>query len=57
MTEAEFLDKFNYAPFDSEELAEVAIKVNGELGKAAKKFLNAQREFVEALEIMGYEWS
>ena len=56
MEEKEFLEKFNYAPFDAEELAEVALKVKGELGEAAKKFLDAQRAFNEALEDIGFEW-
>jgi len=55
MTNKEFLDKFNYAPYDDEELAEVASEVEGEVGEKAENFLNALREFDKALESVGYE--
>jgi hypothetical protein len=56
MTVAEFLEKYNYAPLDADELAEVALKVEGEIGAAALQFLTAQRNFNAVLEDAGFEW-
>ena len=55
MTVKEFLEKFNYAPYDDEELAEIASEVEGSIGEKADVFLNAKREFERALESIGYE--
>jgi len=55
MTVKEFLEKFNYAPYDDEELAEVASKVEGIVGEKARNFLKAQEEFDKALESINYE--
>ena len=55
MTKEEFLAEFNGAPYDDEELAEVALYVDGSVGEAAKQFLVALNGFNEALEAIGYE--
>jgi len=55
MTNKEFLEKFNYAPYDDEELAEIASKVEGEVGEKALDFLVALHEFDKILEKIGYE--
>ena len=55
MTKEEFLAEFNGAPYDDEELAEVALSVDGSVGEAAKKFLVALNGFNEALEAIGYK--
>jgi len=55
MTVKEFLDKFNYAPYDNEELAEIASEVEGEVGKKAQAFLDAKYDFDKTLEKIGYE--
>ena len=55
MTNKEFLDKFNYAPYDDEELAEIASEVEGEVGEKAQVFLDAKYNFEKALEKIGYE--
>ena len=55
MTNKEFLEKFNYAPYDDEELAEIASEVEGEVGEKAQAFLVALYGFDKALEKIGYE--
>lgn len=55
MTNKEFLEKFNYAPYDDVELAEIASKVDGEIGEKALTFLVALHNFDKALEKIGYE--
>lgn len=55
MTKKEFLEKFNYAPYDNEELAEIASEVEGEIGEKAQDFLDASYAFAKALEKIGYE--
>lgn len=52
---SEFLEKFNYAPFDDIELAESASEVEGEVGEKAKAFLKAQSEFDKELEKINFE--
>lgn len=56
MTDKDFLEKYDGAPFDTDELAEVALKVEGELGEAALNYLKAERKFKAALEKIGFEW-
>lgn len=56
MTEKEFLERYNEAPLDADELAIIAINVDGEIGDAAKKFLEAERSFKKILEDIGFEW-
>lgn len=55
MTVKEFLKQFNYAPYDDEELAEIASEVDGEVGERAINFLEALRGFEIILESIGYE--
>ena len=55
MTVAEFLEQFNWAPYDDTELAESASKVEGEVGEKARAFLKAQSEFDSALEKINFE--
>ena len=55
MTEEAFLEEFNSAPYDDEELAGVAVSVDGPVGEAAKKFVAALDSFNEALEAIGYK--
>ena len=55
MTVEEFLEEFNYAPYDDVELAEVACEVEGEIGLRAKEFLNSLNMFEKALGDIGYE--
>ena len=50
-----FLEQFNCAPFDDRELAEIASKVEGEVGIKSKVFIKALIEFYKALENIGYE--
>jgi len=56
MTVEEFMEQFNGAPYDDQELAEVASKVEGDLGDAAEQFLDALRDFHSALDEIGFEW-
>ena len=51
----EFIEKFNFAPLDNDELAIVAVEVKGTLGEAARKLLEAQRAFDSELEEIGFE--
>ncbi len=55
MTVKEFLKEFNEAPYDDEELAEVANEVEGNVGEKAEAFLQAKRDFERALDSIGYE--
>lgn len=55
MTNKEFLEQFNGAPYDDKELADIASKVEGEIGIKALIFLDALRGFESALEKIGYE--
>jgi len=55
MTNKEFLEKFYYAPYDDEELAEIASTVEGEVGEKAQAFSTASYGFKRALEKIGYE--
>ena len=55
MTVKEFLKEFNEAPYDDEELAEVANEVEGNVGEKAEAFLQAKRDFENALDSIGYE--
>ncbi len=55
MTNKEFLEQFNYAPYDDEELAEIACDVEGKVGEAAFAFINAKRKFESELEAIDYE--
>ena len=55
MTVKEFLEQFNGAPYDDEELAESASEVEGNVGVKAEAFLQAKRDFENALDSIGYE--
>ena len=55
MTIKEFIEQYNYAPFDDVELAEIACKVEGEIGLRAREFLSALDLFEKSLENIGYE--
>ena len=55
MTVEEFLEKYNYAPYDDIELAEIASEVEGEVGEIANKFLEVDRDFEGVLDSIGYE--
>ena len=55
MTIKEFLEQFNGAPYDDEELAETASDVEGNVGEKARAFLQAKREFENALKSIEYE--
>ena len=51
----EFLEKFNYAPYDDKQLAEIASKVEGIIGEKARNFLKAKEELDKVLESINYE--
>ena len=51
----EFLEEYNYAPYDDIELAKIASKIEGEIGLKAKKFLSSLDLFNKTLEEIGYE--
>lgn len=53
-----FLEKLNHAPLCTDEVAHAAsqIKDSPKLAKAAKKWLQADEEFSEALEEVGFEF-
>ncbi len=55
MTIKEFLEQFEGAPYDDTELAESASDVEGNVGETARAFLQAERDFYNALEAIGYE--
>ena len=55
MTIKEFIEQYNYAPFDDVELAEVACQVDGEIGLRASEFLSSLDLFEQVLEDIGYE--
>jgi hypothetical protein len=55
MAPAQFVDKFNAAPWDEERLAEAAAKVSGTVGEKARAYLRARAEFEAALDAIGYE--
>ena len=55
MTTEEFLEKYNYAPWDNVELAEAACDVDGEIGLRAREFLSSLDMLEQALENIGYE--
>lgn len=55
MTIKEFLDQFNGAPYDDEELAEIASKVEGEVGERAHSLIEAINGFDAILESINFE--
>lgn len=55
MTIKEFLERFNGAPYDDEELAEIASEVEGEVGETAQNFIDARDIFNLALQDIEYE--
>ena len=55
MTVEEFLTKYNYAPYDDVELAEIACEVEGEIGLKAREFLSSLDMFDNALDKINYE--
>ena len=55
MTNKEILEKYNYAPYDNIELAEVACEVDGEVGLKAREFLSSLDLFEKALDTIEYE--
>jgi len=56
MNEKDFLEEYNGAPYELSELASIAATANGELGKKAKAFEEAQNEFESYLDSIDYEW-
>jgi len=54
MTVKEFLEKYDEAPFDDAELAEVACQVEGELGLKAREFLSSLDMFEQVLDSIDY---
>jgi len=58
MTQEKFLEKYNYAPFDEEEIAWVASKVsdNKSLFFAAINFLESKDVFEAELEKIVFEF-
>jgi len=55
MTIQEFLEQYNYAPFDDVELAEIATDVDGIIGETAEQFLQVKDKFDMLLNDIGYE--
>lgn len=55
MTEAQFVEKFNGAPWDDQQLVEEAAKVDGELGQLARTLRAAKSAFDSKLEALGFE--
>ena len=54
----EFLENYNYAPYELREVAEIATEVTDSevLSDAAKKFLEAEETLESVLEEIGYEF-
>lgn len=55
MTPEEFREKYNGSGLDTQELAEVASRVQGEVGQKAHALLKALGEFDAALEAIDFE--
>lgn len=55
MTVEEFREKYNGSGLDVQELAEVASRVHGDVGKKARAVLDALGEFDAALESIDFE--
>ncbi len=55
MTEKEFKESYDGASIDSEELAGIAQIVDGELGKLARRLVQAQCEFESYLDSIDYQ--
>lgn len=57
MTIEEFLEKFNYAPYDIEEIAELlsTISDNVDAANTAKYFLEAKENLEMVLDEIGFE--
>lgn len=56
MTVEEFLEEFNYAPYDHLELAAIASQVDGKLGVVAKNLTADFAAFEDILEEIGFTW-
>lgn len=58
MTLQQFMKNHNYAPYSLEEVAALAVLIKDKpsLSMAAVNFLDAQEEFKEHLEDIGYEF-
>lgn len=56
MTPKKFVKEYSGAPWEMEKIASVACKVKGDLGKKAESYLEALREFEDALKEVGYEF-
>lgn len=57
-TVKEFLEKYNYAPYDLEEIAELASEVTDDedFAGAAKSFLERKQNFEMMLDNIGFEF-
>ncbi len=58
MTTKEFLEKYNYAPYSEEDVAELAEKIedNIDLANIAREYLEKLGLFRDALEDIGFEF-
>jgi len=56
MTVAEFLEEFNYAPYDLSEVAELLTQItdNEDLAEEARAFLDAKDNFHHMLDDIGF---
>lgn len=58
MTVAEFIEKFNFAPYDLSEIAPQLVEVtdNEDLAEEARAFLDAQKNLYHMLDDIGFEF-
>lgn len=58
MTEAEFLEKNNFAPYDLSEVAGILTQItdNEDLAKEAKAFIDAEENLQHMLDDIGFEF-
>ena len=58
MTKQEFLESYNFAPYDFKEIAELLSPVTDDpdVAEAAKSFLSAQENLEGVLDDIGFEF-
>lgn len=54
MTWDEFLEKFQYSELDIDELSEICLNVEGEIGDIAKEYLELEQKLRTTLAKKGY---
>lgn len=56
MTDKRFVEEYSGAPYDTEQLAQIAIGADGDIAVTAQDYLDALERFEKALEEAGFVW-